>query len=42
MAWKKRGAADGEAVRYTTLKVRLYPTPAQAELFENTFGATRR
>ena len=41
MAWKKRGAADGEAVRYTTLKVRLYPTPAQAELFENTFGCCR-
>ena len=41
MAWKKRVAADGETVRYTTLKVRLYPTQAQAELFENTFGCCR-
>ncbi len=41
MAWKKRDAADGKTVRYTTLKVRLYPTEAQAELFENTFGCCR-
>ena len=41
MAWKKRGAADGKTVRYTTMKVRLYPTQAQAELFENTFGCCR-
>lgn len=41
MAWKKRGAANGRAVQYTTIKVRLYPTQAQAELFENTFGCCR-
>lgn len=41
MAWKKRAAGDGETVRYTTLKVRLYPTKAQADLFENTFGCCR-
>ena len=32
---------DGYTVQYTTLKVRLYPTPAQAELFEKTFGCCR-
>ena len=41
MAWKKRAAGNGETVRYTTLKVRLYPTKAQADLFENTFGCCR-
>ena len=41
MAWKNRGAADDKTVQYTTLKVRLYPTQAQAELFENTFGCCR-
>ncbi|MCX4371907.1 MAG: transposase [Dysosmobacter sp.] len=41
MAWKKRSAADGKTVQYTTFKVRLYPTEAQAELFENTFGCCR-
>ena len=41
MAWKKRGVADGEAVRYTTIKARLYPDEAQTELFENTFGCCR-
>ena len=41
MAWKKRAAADGKTVQYTTLKVRLYPTEAQADLFENTFGCCR-
>ena len=34
-------AADGQVIQYTTLKVRLYPTPAQAELFEKTFGCCR-
>ena len=29
------------AVRYTTLKVRLYPSEAQEELFEKTFGCCR-
>ncbi len=32
---------DGKTVQYTTLKVRLYPDEAQAELFENTFGCCR-
>ena len=38
---RRTKAADGQAVQYTTLKVRLYPTPAQAELFEKTFGCCR-
>ena len=29
------------SVRYTTLKVRLYPTQEQEELFEKTFGCCR-
>jgi len=33
--------ADGNTVQYTTIKVRLYPTEAQAELFEKTFGCCR-
>ena len=40
MARKSR-AAEGQVIQYTTLKVRLYPTPAQAELFEKTFGCCR-
>ncbi len=42
---KKRTAtappADGAALRYVTLKVRLYPTAEQAALFEKTFGCCR-
>ncbi len=34
-------AADGQVIQYTTLKVRLYPTQDQAELFEKTFGCCR-
>lgn len=30
-----------QRIRNTTIKVRLYPTPAQAELFEKTFGCCR-
>jgi len=30
-----------KTAQFTTLKVRLYPTPAQAELFEKTFGCCR-
>ena len=41
VAWKKTGAEDGKTVQYTTLKVRLYPSEAQVELFENTFGCCR-
>ena len=37
----KRQAEDGRAVQFTTLKVRLYPSPKQAELFEKTFGCCR-
>ena len=40
MARKSR-AAEGQVIQYTTLKVRLYPTPAQVELFEKTFGCCR-
>jgi len=32
---------DGRVIRYDTIKVRLYPTPKQAELFEKTFGCCR-
>ncbi len=32
---------DGRKIQYTTIKARLYPTPEQAELFENTFGCCR-
>ena len=38
---RKAKAADGQAIQYTTLKVRLYPTLAQTELFEKTFGCCR-
>ena len=38
---KKNNVPDGYTVRYTTIKVRLYPTPEQAELFEKTFGCCR-
>lgn len=31
----------GEKLEYTTIKVRLYPDAAQAELFEKTFGCCR-
>ena len=33
--------AEGQVIQYTTIKARLYPTPAQAELFEKTFGCCR-
>lgn len=36
-----RPAGSGKAARYTTIKIRLYPTQAQAELFEKTFGCCR-
>ena len=38
---RKAAVQAGQAIQYTTLKVRLYPTPAQAELFEKTFGCCR-
>ena len=34
-------AVDGESVRYSALKVRLYPTAEQEALFEKTFGCCR-
>ncbi len=37
----KHPAQDGRSVQYTTLKVRLYPSPEEAELFEKTFGCCR-
>ena len=41
MAWKRSNPKDGKALQYTTIKARLYPTEAQAELFEKTFGCCR-
>jgi len=32
---------DGQPTRFDTIKVRLYPTEEQAELFEKTFGCCR-
>ena len=37
----KEQPGDGKNLQYTTLKVRLYPDAAQAELFEKTFGCCR-
>lgn len=36
---RKEGQEDG--IWYNTIKVRLYPTPEQAQLFEKTFGCCR-
>ena len=41
MARKRSSTEDGKTLQYTTLKVRLYPTEGQAQLFENTFGCCR-
>ena len=38
---KAKCPEDGKVMQYTTIKVRLCPTPEQAELFENTFGCCR-
>ena len=38
---KNRTAADGKTMQYTVIKVRLHPTPAQAEQIEKTFGCCR-
>ena len=38
---KERRVEDGNAIQFTTIKVRLYPNEAQAELFEKTFGCCR-
>jgi len=37
----KTDADIKQNIRFTTLKVRLYPSPEQAELFEKTFGCCR-
>lgn len=37
----KTTCADGMTVQYATIKARLYPNEAQAELFEKTFGCCR-
>ena len=42
MAWKRpKSAGDKMQTQFSTIKARLYPTPAQAELFGNTFGCCR-
>ena len=38
---RRTSQEDGRQVRYTTIKVRLYPSPEQMELFEKTFGCCR-
>jgi len=38
---KEYRTADGRPLQFDTIKVRLYPTPEQAELFEKTFGCCR-
>ncbi len=41
MPRKSKVREDGWTVQYNTIKVRLYPTEAQVELFEKTFGCCR-
>ena len=41
MSGRGKTAKDGGSTQFTTLKIRLYPTPEQAELFEKTFGCCR-
>lgn len=36
-----RGAGDSKQTQYTVVKIRLHPTPEQAELMEQTFGCCR-
>ncbi len=38
---RERRTADGRQLQFDTIKIRLYPTPEQAELFEKTFGCCR-
>ena len=38
---KSQSKRPGKPTQFTTLRVRLYPTPEQAELFEKTFGCCR-
>lgn len=41
MGRKRALPAEGQSIEYNTIKVRLHPTAAQAELFEKTFGCCR-
>ena len=41
MRTAKKLLDDGSTTRHVTIKVRLYPNAAQAELFEKTFGCCR-
>ena len=41
MARRNAKPENGRQFQYTTLKVRLYPSPEQAVLFEKTFGCCR-
>ena len=41
MPRRAKKLAEEKIVKFTTLKVRLYPTAEQAELFEKTFGCCR-
>lgn len=41
MPRKSKAGKDGRTLQFTTIKVRLYPTPSQAELIEKTFGCCR-
>ena len=38
---QKMPCKNDKAIQYSTIKVRLYPDAAQAELFEKTFGCCR-
>ena len=38
---RSQPARNGTIIQYSTIKARLNPTPAQAGLFENTFGCCR-
>ena len=38
---KEQRTEDGRVIQFTTIKARLYPNGAQAELFEKTFGCCR-
>ena len=38
---KEQRTEDGQVIQFTTIKARLYPNGAQAELFEKTFGCCR-
>ncbi|WP_297718104.1 transposase [Intestinimonas sp.] len=41
MKGNRQGGQPDRVTQYNTIKVRLYPTPAQEELFQKTFGCCR-